>query len=68
MASQSWRRGTKCDCERDWLRVRSPLEETKLPEFGGKWETERLNARFPLSTLLCETLIWHYADDLIMLN
>ena len=22
-------------------------------EFGGKWETECLNIRFPLSTLLC---------------
>ena len=23
------------------------------PEFGGKWETERLNIRFPPPTLLC---------------
>ena len=27
--SQSWRRGTKCDCKTDWLWVRSPLEEMK---------------------------------------
>ena len=26
---QSWRGGTKCDCKRDLLGVRSPLEEMK---------------------------------------
>ena len=26
---RSWRRGTKCDCNIDWLWVRSPLEEVK---------------------------------------
>ena len=24
---QSWRRGTRCDCKIDWLRVRSPFDE-----------------------------------------
>ena len=27
--SQSWRRGTECDCKIDWLWVRSPVEEIK---------------------------------------
>ena len=26
---QSWLRGIKCDCKRNWLWVRSPLEEIK---------------------------------------
>ena len=77
---QSWRSGTRCECETDWLWVRSPLEEMKYllkfifpflrsgvevkrgvefchstmpPEFGRKWGTECLNAKFPLPTLLC---------------
>ena len=27
--SQSWRRGTKCDCKIDWFWILSPLEEMK---------------------------------------
>ena len=31
----------------------SVIQHIMPPEFDGKWETECLNTRFPLSTLLC---------------
>ena len=71
-----------CDCKRDWLWVRVPLEkmkylfkyifpflhsgvEAKPPEFSGKWETEYLNTRFPLPSLLCQAHMQREADNVL---